>query len=111
MKHIDFTTEIPELMELVEVSKRLDQLEALLRVVKETRNNVATTVLEKLSHYEEVNKIWLGDDITMQYQQQHFIIKGLNDKQDDPIKVIPIEHLLVLKDKQTEGTKGEKEQS
>ena len=111
MKKIDITQEIPELIGLIELSHRIEQMEALLDTAKEARDNVASIVIEKLINHEQVNDIWLGEDITLEHKKQHFHIKGLNDDHNDPVKVSLMEHLLIIKDKQTKGTEGEKEQS
>jgi len=111
MKKVDITNEVPELIGLIEINGRIEQMEALLYTAKEAQNNIASSVIQKLNTYEQDNKVWLGEDITVEYNNQNYLIKGLNDNHNEPLKVMLLEHLLVFKDKQTKGTEREKEKS
>ncbi len=86
-------------------------MESLLKIAKQARDNIASTVLEKIFTYEQANNLWLGEDIIVEYMKQLYLVKGLNDDQNNPVKVMPIDFRLFFKDKQTKGSEGEKEKS
>lgn len=108
MKNIDITKEIPELTGLIEISQRIEQMEALLETAKQAQDNIVSVVLEKIFTYEQTNKLWFGEEITIEYKQQNFLIKGLNDDPNDTVRAIPLEYRLVINDKQTKGNEREK---
>jgi len=111
MKKIDFTKEVPELIGLIEICERVEQMESLLALAIQNKNKIAFAILEKLSTYEQNNNVWLGEYITVSYNNRNFLIQGLNDNDQDSLNVSPIEYILEIKDKQTKGKEGEKEQS
>jgi len=111
MKKIDFTKEIPELIGLIEISERVEQMESLLALAIQNKNKIAIAILKKLEVYEQTNKVWLGECIPVSYNNMDFLIQGLNDDENEPVNVSLIEYMLVIKGKQTKGQEGEKEQS
>ncbi len=111
MKKIDLTQEIPELLGLIEISERVEQMESLLAIAIQNKNKIAISILEKLSTYEQKNDIWIGENITIEYNNLNFLIQGLNDDENEAVNVLPIEYTVEIKDKQTKGLAGEKEKS
>ena len=109
MKKIDFTKEIPELIGLIEISERVEQMESFLALAIQNKNKIGNAVLEKLATYEQNNNVWLGQCIPVSYNNMNFLIQGLNDDENDSLNISPIEYILEIKDKQTKGQEGEKE--
>lgn len=111
MKKIDFTNEIPEIGGLIKISEQIEQMENFLFFANQAKNKIVTIVLEKLTDYEQRNHVWLGDTIQVTYQKRNFLIKGLNDDVSESVSVSPIDFTLVINNKQSKGTGGEKEKS
>lgn len=103
MKKIDLTQVIPELAGLIEISIRIDQMESLLALANEAKHKISITVIQKLAEYERNNKVWLGHNICVVYQNNNYLIQGLNDDENQSVNVSIIEQILVLKNKQSKG--------
>lgn len=111
MNTIDFTNIIPELAKLIEVNQKINQMESLLDMTRELEDNILASVSEKLFHYEQDHNCYLGEIIKVEYNKQQFLVSGLNADPDEKVKVILLDTEIIIKEKQTKGNEGEKEQS
>ncbi len=107
----NLTNEIPELAFLIEYSERIEQAQHLIQKLLDFQQEAAIKALEALHNYENKNDIWFGEDLVVEFQKKQYIIKGLNDNENELLQVREIFHVIQIEDKQTKGTEGEKEKS
>lgn len=108
---INLTKEIPDLAFLIEYSERIEQAEYMLKKLLEVQQNAAIKTLESLNKFENKRNIWFGEDLIVEFQDEYYLVKGLNDDENDPLKVRKVGPFIHLESKQTKGYEGEKEQS
>lgn len=107
----NLTKEIPELAFLIEYNEKIEKAQELLQKLQDFQKEAALKAIDALHNYEDQHEIWFGEDLVVEFQEKQYIIKGLNDIQDDPLKVRPIDHVIQIEDKQAKGSEGEKETS
>jgi len=109
--NFNLTKEIPELAFLIEYNGKIEQAQHLLQKLLDYQQEAAIIAIEALHIYEDKNDIWFGEDLVVEFQEKQYIIKGLNDIENEPLKVRQIDHVIQIKDKQTKGTGGDKGKS
>lgn len=107
----NLTDEIPELSFLIEYNEKIEKAQQLLQQLMDFQQETAVKAIETLQSYEDQNDVWFGEDLVVEFQEKQYIIKGLNGNENEPLKVRQIDHVIQIKDKQTKGTEGDKEQS
>jgi hypothetical protein len=107
----NLTNEIPELVFLIEYSERIEQAKHLIQKLLDFQQEAAIKALEALHNYEDKNDIWFGEDLLVEFQKKQYIIKGLNDNENESLKVREIFHVIYIESKQSKGAEGEKEKS
>ena len=109
--NINLTDEVPELAFLVEYSDKIEQAKFKLKKLLDVQRLTAIDAIEALQDYETKHNIEFDEDLVIDYQGKQLLIKGLNYNEHEPLKVRPIKHVIHMKDKQTDGSGGEKETS
>ena len=108
MKNNDFTDNIPEIGQLIEITGKMQLLESIFLQMQHVQTNLKLAILDKLEIFEQDNSTYLGTDLLVRYKKKHFLIKGMFGEGSPPVSIVQLEHLIEIKSKQTKGTEGEK---